>query len=101
MVDRLKRRNKNSSKNKCKEMRFVCLFVFLINVSASRWDVEYKLNDLIRWVEIDIEEDTAREQREGGFFLERKRERERERERGRETKFVCLFVWFLNVLVNY
>ena len=61
------------------------VFVFLINVSASMWDVEYKLNDLIRWVEIDIEEDTAREQREGGVFLERKRERERGRETKRQT----------------
>ena len=27
--------------------------------------------------------------------------RETEREREREREFVCLFVWFLNVLVNY
>ena len=32
---------------------------------------------------------------------ERERETERQRELERESEFVCLFVWFLNVLVNY
>ena len=47
----------------------------------------------------------------GGGERERERERGRERgregkrggkiERGRESLFLCLFVWFLNVLINY
>ena len=32
---------------------------------------------------------------------ERGSKRERDIERKREREFVCLFVWFLNVLVNY